>query len=183
MTAEVQEMPVTGVLPSVDLQTFRQVMGSFASGITIVTTLDDEGQPRGLTCSAFCSVSVDPPLLLNSVASRSGTLEAITARGRFAVNMLGSQGQAVSQLFASGARDKFERVRWEPGTASGMPLLRGTVAYAECELERTVPAGDHVLLLGRVVGGGTEQDRLPLTYWRGGYARLLQSAARKPVPA
>ncbi|MTE21408.1 flavin reductase [Streptomyces sp. TRM43335] len=160
-------------LPSVDPQTFRKVMGSFASGVTIVTTCDAEGRPRGFTCSAFCSVSADPPLLTSGVSSHSSTLRAIRECGRFAVNVLDSRGREVSQLFASRAVDKFARVRWRPGEASGMPLLHNTVAHAECELHEAVPAGDHTLLLGRVIGGGAEQDRLPLAYWRGGYARLL----------
>ncbi|GGO95511.1 flavin reductase family protein [Wenjunlia tyrosinilytica] len=161
-------------LPSVDLQTFRFVMASFASGVSVVTTLDENDQPRGLTCSAICSVSVDPPLLLSSVSNRSGTLPAVLSSGRFAVNILGSQGQSVSQLFASGANDKFDRVRWEPGPASGAPVLQVNVAHAECELHNAVEAGDHTLLIGRVIGGGTEQDRHPLAYWRGAYGRILQ---------
>lgn len=165
------------VLPDVDLQTFRLVMGSFVSGVSLVTTMDSEDRPRGLTCSAVCSVSVDPPLLLASVANRSGTLGAALETGRFAVNFLGSQAQSTSQLFASGATDKFERVRWARGAATGMPLLHGTVAHAECEIHQAVRAGDHTLLIGRMVSGGTAQQRMPLTYWRGGYAKLLRSQA------
>jgi flavin reductase (NADH) len=160
--------------PPVDLQTFRFVMGSFASGVCVVTTVDENDEPRGLTCSAFCSVSVDPPLLLVSLSNRSGTLPAVLSSNRFAVNILGSQGQSVSQLFASGAKDKFSRVRWEPGPATGTPLLQVNVAHAECEVFDAVEEGDHTLLIGRVVGGGTEQDRHSLVYWRGAYGRLLQ---------
>nr|ABO15876.1 flavin reductase [Streptomyces sp. UC 11065] len=163
-------------LPSVDLQTFRFVMGSFASGVSVVRAGTKQDRPRGLTCSAICSVSIDPPLLLSSVSNRSGTLAAILATGKFAVNILGAQGQAVSQLFASGAEDKFERVRWEPGTLTGSPLFQVTVAHAECELYNAVEAGDHTLLIGRVVSGGTEQDRLPLAYWRGSYQRVSQES-------
>ncbi|CCK26856.1 Conserved protein/domain typically associated with flavoprotein oxygenases, DIM6/NTAB family [Streptomyces davaonensis JCM 4913] len=162
---------------SVDIQLFRTVMASLASGVSIVTTLDKEDEPRGLTCSAVCSVSVDPPLLLASVSNRSGTLRAVLDRAQFSVNILGSQGQMASQLFASGATDKFERVRWTPGPATGTPLLAVTVGHAECELHDAVEAGDHTLLIGRVVGGGTAEERFPLTYWRGGYSRLLPSAA------
>jgi flavin reductase (DIM6/NTAB) family NADH-FMN oxidoreductase RutF len=165
-----------GPPPSVDLQTFRFVMGSFASGVCVVTTADEAGVPRGLTCSAVCSVSVDPPLLLASVASRSGTLAAIVRTGRFGVNMLGSQGRSVSQLFASGADDKFERVRWQRGPATGAPVLAATVAHAECVVHATVPAGDHTLVVGRMVSGSTDQERAPLTYFRGGYAQLLRAA-------
>ncbi|WP_223188443.1 MULTISPECIES: flavin reductase family protein [unclassified Streptomyces] len=163
--------------PSVDIQLFRTVMASLASGVSIVTTLDKDDAPRGLTCSAVCSVSVDPPLVLASVSNLSGTLQAVLDRAAFSVNILGSQGQTASQLFASGAQDKFERVRWSPGPATGTPLLQVTVGHAECELHDAVEAGDHTLLIGRVVGGGSAEERFPLTYWRGGYARLLPNAA------
>ncbi|MCZ7416217.1 MULTISPECIES: flavin reductase family protein [unclassified Streptomyces] len=175
---------MSDALSSVDLQTFRQVMASFASGITVVTTTDAEDVPRGLTCSAFCSVSVDPPLLLNSVASRSGSLKAILERGRFAVNILSSDDEKASNVFASGAPDKFDQVAWEPGPTTGMPLLRGTVAHAECELDNSVVAGDHTLLLGRVVAGAAGLDKLPLTYWRSDYAKLAPGAhAVHPMPS
>lgn len=183
-SSQAAQTPQSADLPSVDLQTFRLMMASFPSGVTVVTTTDEKDEPRGLTCSAFCSVSVDPPLLLSSVASRSGTLAALLERGRFAVNILDSQGQAVSQLFASGAADKFDRVRWEPGATSGMPLLRGSLARIECEVHQTTVAGDHTLVIGRVIGGSFDQDKLPVTYWRGDYARLLRFAEmRQPVAA
>ncbi|GAA1507188.1 hypothetical protein GCM10009677_44700 [Sphaerisporangium rubeum] len=160
--------------PSVDAQTFRAVMGSFASGVCVTTTVDAEGRPRGFTCSAVCSVSADPPLLLSGVSSRSGTLAAVLDRGRFAVNMLGRDGRRVSQIFASPVADKFDRVRWSRGRVGGMPVLDGIVAYAECELDQTVTAGDHTLLVGRLIGGGIGLDRHPLAYWRGGYAEVLR---------
>ena len=168
-------MPVLGthLLPAVDIQLFRAVMGSFASGVSVVTTLGPDGAPRGLTCSAVCSVSVEPPLLLVSVSNRSGTLEAIRDNGHFAVNLLGSGTEAVSQLFASGSAQKFDRVRWTPGDTTGSPLLAVNVAEAECIVHDTVEAGDHTLILGRVVAGSTDPARNPLTYWRGAYTRLI----------
>jgi len=148
-------------------------MGSFASGVSVVTTLGRDGIPRGFTCSAICSVSADPPLLLACVDSRSSTLAEVLRCGRFAVNLLGSQAQEVSQLFASRTEDKFARVRWQPGPATGMPLLQVNVAHAECEVADSVTMGDHTLLVGRLVDGGTIRGGLPLTYWRGGYTRLI----------
>jgi len=159
MTPQDQSLTETTTpLPSVDLQTFRYVMGSFASGVSVVTTLDDD-RPRGFTCSAVCSVSADPPLLMASVSNRSGTLKAILSHGRFTVNILGAQARSVSQLFASPAQGQFEHVPWKPGAVTGMPLLPATVGYAECEVDNAVGAGDHTLLLGRMVGGGTRQVR------------------------
>ncbi|MFF0861361.1 flavin reductase family protein [Nonomuraea sp. NPDC003560] len=161
-------------LPSVDADTFRTVMGSFASGVCVVTTTGGDGSPRGFTCSAVCSVSADPPLLLSCVSNKSGTLTAVLARGRFAVNMLDHRARRVSQVFASPVPDKFDRVRWDRGPVSGMPVLADVVAYAECELERAVTTGDHTLLVGRLVGGNLRSHRHPLAYWRGGYAEVLR---------
>jgi flavin reductase (DIM6/NTAB) family NADH-FMN oxidoreductase RutF len=161
-------------LPAVDIQTFREVMGSFASGVSVVTTLAADRTPRGLTCSAVCSVSLDPPLLLVSVTNRSGTLEAIREHGAFGVNLLASQSQAVSQLFASGSTEKFRHVRWSPGKSTGSPVLEVTLAHAECEIHDAVEAGDHTLLIGHVVAGGAAPDHRPLAYWRGGYVRVLR---------
>ncbi|MDT0441055.1 flavin reductase family protein [Streptomyces johnsoniae] len=164
---------------SVDRDTFRALMGSVASGVSVVTTLDGQGEPWGFTCSALCSVSADPPLLLAGVSNRSGTLTAVQDGGRFAVNVLDSQSRDVSDLFASDTRKKFTRVSWEPGEVTGMPLLRLTVAHVECVLDKVVDVGDHSLMIGRIVGGGRETGRLPLTYWRGAYGRLLHPAAWK----
>ncbi|AXK31824.1 flavin reductase [Streptomyces armeniacus] len=160
-------------LASVGPQTFRSLMGSLASGVSVVTTLDGMG-PRGFTCSAVCSVSATPPLLLSGVNNRSGTLRVILDTGRFAVNFLSEQGAGVSSLFASDSSTKFDDIGWEPGKVTGMPLLEPTVAHAECVVAESVGIGDHTLLIGRIVGGGTEQERLPLSYWRGDYGRLLR---------
>lgn len=163
----------TGGTPSVDRDTFRTVMGSFASGVCVVTTLDRAGLPKGFTCSAVCSVSAEPPLLLASVSNHSSSLSAAVAQGRFAVNILDRRARWIAQVFASLVKEKFERVPWRRGRAGGMPVLADIVAYAECELDRAVPAGDHTLLLGRLVGGGLGPDHRPLTYWRGGYVEVL----------
>lgn len=167
--------PDASVLASVDPVTFRRVMGSFASGVSVVTTLDARGRPRGFTCSALCSVSSSPPLLLSCVNSLSSTMRAIIDQGHFAVNILGVRCRDISQSFASLGNDgKFDQVAWAPGRVTGMPLLQETIAHAECELSGTVDAGDHTMLLGRIVGGDAVPERSPLTYWRGDYARLLR---------
>lgn len=174
MTAPAHHEARTGP-PSVDRDTFRALMGSLASGVSVVTTRAPDGEPRGFTCSAVCSVSADPPLLLVGVDSRSGTLRAVLDSRRFAVNILNAGGEADSTLFASRTTGKFARTRWHEGAVTGMPLLSSTVAHAECALHSAVEAGDHTLLLGRIVGGASEQAEQPLAYWRGGYARLLRA--------
>ena len=163
-----------GIDPAgIDFEGFRRVMGSFASGISILTTLDS-GEPLGMTCSAVCSVSADPPLLLACVKTPSSTLEAIRATGRFAVNFLDAAAAHLSQLFAGRTPDKFAQAPWTAGATTGQPILRDTVAHAECEVHDVLPAGDHVILLGRILGGHAEEERFPLGYWRGAYVRMFR---------
>lgn len=157
-----------------DYEAFRDIMGSFASGISVVTTLSEDGEPYGLTCSAVCSVSADPPLLLSCVRTPSSTLDTIRARGRFAVNFLDAQAREVSQLFAGPGQDKFHRVGWRPGAAAGMPILDRTLAYTECSVHRFVDAGDHVIVLGHLIGGHVDETRFPLGYWRGSYVQMFR---------
>jgi flavin reductase (DIM6/NTAB) family NADH-FMN oxidoreductase RutF len=156
---------------------FRAVMGSFASGVSVVTTIDEDGTPNGLTCSAVCSVSVGPPLLLCCVRKPSRTLDTLCSRGQFAVNFLDSQARDLSDLFAGRLTDKFALADWAPGPTLGMPLLDRTVAHAECEVHDVVDAGDHVVVLGRLRSGRINTGRFPLGYWRGGYVRLFRMTA------
>jgi flavin reductase (NADH) len=156
---------------------FRSIMGSFASGVTVVTTLDDEDRPYGLTCSAVCSVSAEPPLLLSCVRRPSTTLDMLSGRGQFAVNFLDSQACDLSRAFASRQPDRFAGVQWRPGRAAGMPILDRTLAHAECDLHDVISAGDHVIVLGRIVGGGIDATKFPLGYWRGNYVRLFRMTA------
>jgi flavin reductase (DIM6/NTAB) family NADH-FMN oxidoreductase RutF len=131
-----------------------------------------------MTCSAVCSVSAHPPLLLACVNTPSATLDAITGKGRFAVNFLDVGAGAVSDLFASRATDKFAAVEWQPGTVTETPVLAGVVAHAECAVHELREAGDHVIVLGRIVGGEALPDRFPLGYWRGSYTRSLRMPRR-----
>ncbi|MEU2614737.1 flavin reductase family protein [Micromonospora sp. NPDC007271] len=155
---------------------FRAIMGSLASGISVITTREDTGRPVGMTSSSLCSVSKQPPLLLFCVRPPSSTLDAIRVGGNFAVNLLDVEGRELSELFASRNDDKFAKVSWRPSERAGMPLLEHTLAYAECAVHNLVEAGDHVIVLGRIVGGGAMADRFPLGYWRGRYVRVFRFA-------
>jgi flavin reductase (DIM6/NTAB) family NADH-FMN oxidoreductase RutF len=151
----------------VDRETFAEIMASFPSGVAIVTTLDEAGEPKGLTTSAVASVSAEPPLLLVCVDFTSRTLPALRAGGRFLVNFMRAGTAELCRLFASKAEDKFAAVAWRP-TESGMPLLReDAIAWAECVTVQEVEAGDHVVLVGQVEAGeppaASEQ---PLVYYR-----------------
>jgi flavin reductase (DIM6/NTAB) family NADH-FMN oxidoreductase RutF len=165
--------PMAVDLTDIGFDSFCDIMGSFATGVSVLTSLDDTG-PHGFTCSSLCSVSAVPPLLLSCVRTPSSTLDAIRARGRFLVNVLAADARELSTVFASRNLDKFAGVAWQPSERLGMPLLEPTVAYAECTVHELVPAGDHVIVLGRVVGGRAMRDRSPLGYWRGGYVDLVE---------
>jgi flavin reductase (DIM6/NTAB) family NADH-FMN oxidoreductase RutF len=151
----------------VDRETFAEIMASFPSGVAIVTTLDEAGEPKGLTTSAVASVSAEPPLLLVCVDFTSRTLPALRAGGRFLVNFMRAGTAELCRLFASKAEDKFAAVAWRP-TESGMPLLReDAIAWAECMTVQEVEAGDHVVLVGQVEAGEPPAaGKQPLVYYR-----------------
>ena len=154
-------------MQTIDRQSFFDVMASFPSGVAIVTTLTADGAPRGLTTTAVCSVSAEPPTILVCVDLASRTLAALRASRRFAVNFMGEGRSELCLLFASKAEDKFARVTWQP-TPSGMPLLADDVlAWADCETMQELEVGDHVLLVARVEAGGVQPElEPPLMYYR-----------------
>jgi flavin reductase (DIM6/NTAB) family NADH-FMN oxidoreductase RutF len=151
----------------VDRDTFVEIMASYPAGVAIVTTLDADGTPRGLTTTAVSSVSAEPPLLLVCVDLTSRTLPALRAGGRFVVNFLREGRSEVARLFASKRDDKFEQVRWQ-ATSSGMPCLaEDALAWAECVTVQELEPGDHVILLGQVEeGSGSADEDAPLMYYR-----------------
>lgn len=152
---------------AISRQSFFEIMASFPSGVAIVTTLDPDGSPRGLTTTAVSSVSAHPPTVLVCVDLGSRTLDALRAQRRFVVNFIGQGCSQLCLLFASKAQDKFERVSWRP-TPSGLPLLdEDILAWAECATERELEVGDHVILVARVEDGGVSSEHTaPLMYYR-----------------
>ena len=156
----------------VDPATFRAIMGAFPTGVAVITSYDAAGHPRGLTCSALCSVSMDPPLLLLCVNGTSGALRAIRESDGFVVNFLREGRDWLSQLFASPSPDKFSRVAWRRSASTGLPwLAEDTIAHADCRLVSDVEAGDHAILIGLLVSGSPPTlDEQPLLYWQRTYA-------------
>jgi flavin reductase (DIM6/NTAB) family NADH-FMN oxidoreductase RutF len=150
---------------------FFAIMSAFPSGVAIVTTLDEHGRPRGLTCTALCSLSADPPLLLVCLDKKSNTLAALRESRRFVVNYLLAGRGELSNRFAAREADRWTNVAWRP-THNGMPwLYADCLAHAECSVVQEMDGGDHVIVVGRVDGGqspapGTQ----PLMYFRRGYS-------------
>jgi flavin reductase (NADH) len=166
--------------PGVDPVTFRRIMSAVPTGVAVVTSFDTAGTPRGLTCSALCSVSVDPPLLLLCVNSGCGSLRAIRASNGFVVNFLRAGRDSISQLFASPSPDKFARVRWRRSASTGLPwLTEDTIAHADCRLVSDIEAGDHCILIGVLVSGSAPPPAVqPLLYWQRRYASWPVSPER-----
>ena len=154
-----------------DTSAFRSLMGSFPTGIVIVTTLDASGDARGLTTQSFISVSIEPPLLLVSLDKSSRTLRALRATGAFVVNFLAAERGDLATRFASKDDDKFAGVAWRASAAAkGAPILvDDSVAYAECLVSQAIDAGDHTLVLASVEAGAVLSGA-PLMYYRRTYA-------------
>ncbi len=165
---------------------FRQVMGRFATGVTVVTTLADGG-PQGITVNALSSVSLEPPLIMVALDRRRFITPMVREHGRYAVNVLGEGQQALSDCFAHAAvkpgREDFCGAAWHAGT-TGLPLLDGAIATLECTVIETFSAGDHDLFIGRVDslddGGAADATVGPLLYFRRRYLHI-ERAADAPV--
>lgn len=136
-------------MSNTDLRTLRDAFGAFLTGVTVVTTIDKSGSPRGFTANSFTSVSLDPPLLLVCLAKSSSGLATFQSAERFAVNILSEEQEEVSRTFAKPVEDRFAAVNWRPGPY-GSPVFDGASAWFDCAVHDCVDAGDHLILVGRV---------------------------------
>jgi len=147
---------------------FRDVMGRFASGVTVVTSTSG-GEPVGLTCQSFSSVSLDPPLVLFVPAKTSRAWPLIQRSGTFCVNFLGADQAEVSNTMASRGVDKFADVKWRPSAETGSPVLDGVLGHVDCTIQAVHEAGDHYVVIGRVLDLEMTEAEEPLLFFRGGY--------------
>ena len=149
---------------------FRQLLGCFATGVTVLTTRTPAGEAIGMTASSVASVSLHPPLVLVSVDRAHDMHGALDTATHFVLNVLGADQEALSRRFAAAETDRFRGVSYREN-ARGITVLDGVVAHIECEKQTAIPGGDHTVFFG-LVTGGTVTDRRPLLYYRGGYASL-----------
>lgn len=162
-----------------DPRALRDAFGCFMTGVTVVTTLDSAGKPLGFTANSFSSVSMDPPLLLVSIANSSSNIASFVGSKGFAVNILSERQKDVSATFARRSEDRFASVYWRHGPV-GSPLIADVSAWFDCALEHAVPAGDHTILIGRI--GAFEATPHPgLGYYRGAYVTPATTAAQLPA--
>jgi flavin reductase (DIM6/NTAB) family NADH-FMN oxidoreductase RutF len=157
-------------MPGVEAAQFRQLLGRFATGVTVVTTLTSERQPVGMTASSVASVSLEPPLLLVAVDRKNDMHDALVAAAHFAINILAADQEALARRFAAVEANRFDGVGYREGR-HGVPLIDGVLAHIECAKHGAVPGGDHTVFFGLVTGGEVSERR-PLLYYRGGYASL-----------
>lgn len=153
-----------------DPDTFRAVLGRFASGVTVVTARDEHGRDHGMTVSAFSSLSLEPPMVLVCIAKNATMHDMLVRCQHFGVNILAAGQEALSRRFAGADPNRFEGVGFERGS-TGVALLEESLAHLECRVAATYPGGDHTIITGEVLHATVRQDR-PLLYYRGGYAQL-----------
>jgi flavin reductase (DIM6/NTAB) family NADH-FMN oxidoreductase RutF len=154
-----------------DQRTLRDALGSFATGVTVVTCVDAKGRPFGLTVNSFTSVSLDPPLLLVCIAKTARCANALSEAPHFGVNVLQTGQQPASIRFSTTDEDRFGATPWSLGE-TGAPLLMESLAVFECEKHALYDGGDHHILLGRVIRASFDPKMDPLLYFRGRYRRL-----------
>jgi len=154
-------------MSEIDPKELRRAPGLFMTGVTVITTLDETGAPRGFTANSFTSVSLDPPLILFCVAKAAATAPVFAAAPSFAVNILAEDQREVSGLFASKVSDRFGKVDWRAGT-TGSPVVTGAAAWLDCRHHDVVDAGDHLVVIGRVIAFDHGPVN-PLGYCRGSY--------------
>ena len=150
-----------------DPRDFRNALGTFATGVSVVTTAGPDGVPIGLTCNSFSSVSLSPPLVLWSLSLRSPNLSNFLQAPHFAVNILAADQMHIAKRFSQPLADKFDGVRHHAGTA-GVPLIEGAAAHLECRTETRNYSGDHVIFIGHVRHYAWRECP-PLVFWRGRY--------------
>ncbi len=155
---------------AIDPAQLRRALGSFVTGVTVVTTRNGGGEPIGLTVNSFNTVSLDPPLVLWSLSLHAASFDAFVQASHFAVNVLAADQAAVSQTFAKTGGEKFDSIAWQSGPAN-MPLLEGTAASFTCRNASRHPGGDHLIFIGEVVAF-EQHARAPLAYANGRYIEL-----------
>lgn len=167
---------------TIDPQRLRQVLGHYPTGVTVVTAVDEDGEPTGMVLGSFTSVSLDPPLVAYLPQKSSSSYARLRASRSFCVNVLSADQEELCRRFAAKSDDKFRGVAWRPASG-GAPILEGSLAWLECEVVRTVDAGDHDIVMGRVRDLGLPGPGSPLLFFQGGYGGFDPGALVAPYAA
>ena len=161
---------ITSDSSSFDSAKYRQVLGHFPTGVTVITALLD-GTPAGMAVGSFASLSLEPPQVLFCAAHTSSTWPKIKQAGSFCVNILSEDQEDVCRVFASKAEDKFAEIGWKR-SGTGSPLIEGVMAYIDCQIETVLASGDHDVVVGAVRDLEVLHEGGPLLFFRGGYGRF-----------
>lgn len=166
-------MSASSGAPAASVAEFRDAMSHLAAGIVIVTTSGPDDTAFGMTATAVCSVSLDPPLVMACMNHQTATHRAVEASGVFALNLLPAGEEGLARRFASSGDDKFAGLG-SATRSTGAPILEAALAYCDCSVERSVPAGDHTIFIGRVLDAGVSNPgrATPLLYFRGDYGSI-----------
>lgn len=156
---------------AINKEEFRRALGRFASGVSIITTADKSGRLHGITVSAFCSVSLEPPLVLVCIEKNTGSHRAFLESAAFVVNILKAEQQPLSDRFAGPIPDKFEGVAFRTGIEN-LPVLDGALVNLECTLKNRFDAGDHTIFVGQIEKSHVSETGEPLVYFQGNYRTL-----------
>lgn len=159
---------VEGEAATTAARRFRDVLGAFASGVTVVAAMGDDG-PAGLTVQSFASVSLEPPLVMFSVARSARSWPTIERAGAFCATILAADQAPLAVRMATRGIDKFAGVDWKPSAVTGSPVVEGGLGHVDCRIEAVYEAGDHLIVLGRVVDLATTGRQDALLFYRGQY--------------
>ncbi len=166
---------------SFDVNSFKDAMSRFTSGVTIVAGMED-GQPVGFSCQSFISLSIAPPFVAVAPARTSTSWPRIARAGKFCVNVLGDHQEDLCRGFAVSGGNKFEGVDWHPSAVTGAPVIVGSLAWVDCHVELVHDAGDHELIIGKVLDLGTN-DGSPLLFYRSKFATLARHSGDGEHPS
>lgn len=153
-----------------DSAKYRQVLGHFPTGVTVITAVDD-GTPVGMAIGSFSSLSLEPPQILFCAGNHSTTWPRVRRAGTFTVNVLADDQEDVCRVMASKADDKFAEIGWKR-SGNGCPLIAGVLAHIDCTIEDVVTSGDHDIVIGAVTDLEVHHEGGPLVFFRGGYGRF-----------
>lgn len=165
-----EPFPESASLGNIDTSLYRRTCARFATGITVVTTVDGNRHPHGMTVNSFSSVSLEPPLVMVSIDLKNAILGHFISSSWFAVNILAEEQQDISKRFSSSSERRFHELPWHAGE-SGSPLIDGVLAEMECSVVRTFEAGDHAILIGEVRRAAYREGK-PLVFFGSGYRVL-----------
>jgi 3-hydroxy-9,10-secoandrosta-1,3,5(10)-triene-9,17-dione monooxygenase reductase component len=156
---------------SFDIAKFKGAMGTFATGVTIVAGIEDN-QPVGFTCQSFVSLSLEPPFVAVAPARVSTSWPRIAQAGTFCVSVLGHDQRELGEAFSASGGDKFVGVEWSPAPETGAPRIAGSLAWVDCSVELVHDAGDHELIIGRVLDVGIGEGSTPLLFFKSKFATV-----------